>query len=448
MLKTLLILMNLAWALPAMAAPDPAVLPDLSAPAASLANATGQAHAGSLSLDAVLQAVREHNPEVAQAKAEADQARGMALASHAWMPPRMELELMGLDWPSPDTGNWMQRRLGLTQELPFPGRTWFKGQAASRMADAKGIDAERVLRERMEEARSAYAELAAQQRLLQGLQRVRQATTEMSAASARRAGYGQLDRMGQFMDSMLAMEDSDVASMQPMAEQRRAMAEVRLRRLMGSDPLKPLPPAELDIEALAAEPIPSLETIQSHGEHHAPMLAMASAERASAEAARTAAVMGWLPDVMVSGSVTEDALGQRSSSAMLGLSLPWVWGWGQAGEHAAANAALEAARRKEDAARLMLREDLRMHWGDLKAASEALRITVKQTLPLAIKGLAQARSGFKTTALGPSEILMAVQDYRMVEEKLAALTVQATEARAHLMHQTASLDAKNLGDMP
>ncbi len=401
-----------------------------------------------LRLESVLQTVFERNPDVAATRADADQARGMALASHAWASPRLELETMGLAWPSPDINNWMERRVGISQELPFFGRTWLRGKASSSMADAKNVDAERVLRERLEEARAAYAGLAAAQRFLQGLQRVKAATAEMSAASARRAGFGQLDRMGQFMDSMLAMENADVQSMIPLAEQRRAMAEVRLQRLMGTDPLKPLPLAELDLEALVDEPIPSLESIQSHGELHAPMLAMARADLAAAKALKAAAAMGWLPDLMLSGSLTEDAMGQRASSAMLGLSLPWVWGWGQYGEHTAANAAFESARYKEQAARLMLREDLRMHWGDLKATTEALRITLKQTLPRVTRGLELARSGFKTSALGPSEILMAVQDYRMVEEKLETLTVQVAEARAHLLHQAASLFAHHLGEKP
>jgi outer membrane protein TolC len=250
------------------------------------------------------------------------------------------------------------------------------------------------------------------------------------------------------MDSMLAMEDADVASMLPMAEQKRAMAEATLARLMGADPLAPLPPVSLDLDELADTALPGLEHVLAHGERYAPMLAMAKAERAAAEAARNAAVLGWLPDVMLSGSVNEDALGMRSSSAMLGLSLPWLWGWGQAGEHRAAAASLDAARQKEEAARLMLREDLRGHWGDLKAGVEALRITLRQTLPRASKGLALARSGFKAAALGPSEILMAVQDYRMVEEKLAALTVEVAEARAHLLHQAAALDAHTLGENP
>src|SRR5690349_2015233 len=72
-----------------------------------------------LSLEQALQAVREHNPDVAAAQAGAEAARGMALAAHAWMPPRLELELMGMQWPSPDSGQWMERRLGVTQELPF-----------------------------------------------------------------------------------------------------------------------------------------------------------------------------------------------------------------------------------------------------------------------------------------------------------------------------------------
>ena len=42
-----------------------------------------------------------------------------------------------LDAARPDLSQPMQREWTLTQELPFPGRTWAQGRVASHQADAK-----------------------------------------------------------------------------------------------------------------------------------------------------------------------------------------------------------------------------------------------------------------------------------------------------------------------
>ena len=297
MLKILLILISLAWTDSVQAA---------------------DGYAKTLSLENILQAVRSGNPDLAAARSDAHMGRQMATATYAWMAPRLDMELMGMAWPDPILAQPMERRLGLTQELPFPGRTWLKGRAASFAADARDAESEMLVQQKLKEARETYFELAASERLLEGLDRASEATKEMSQASARRASFGQLDRMGQFMDTMLVMEAYDVDSMRPMAEQRRAMAEAHLNRLMGADPLAKLPPVFLDLEALVAASIPSLDDLMILAEQQSPELRMAQAKVQAAAATRTVAYSAWLPDLMVSGSVKEDATGQRQSSAMLG----------------------------------------------------------------------------------------------------------------------------------
>lgn len=391
-----------------------------------------------LELKQVLAAVAERNPDALAAKAEARGASQMALAAHAWMPPRLDLGVMGLAWPNPDLGNNMGKTYGLTQELPFPGRTWLTGRAASFEAKRMGSEADMVLRKQINEAVAAYYSMAGAERQLEGLDTIKEATEEMAALSAKRAGFGQLDRMGQFMDAMLAMEDSNAKSMRPMADQQRLMAEAALRRLMGADPAQALPSPQVDIESLIKKPVPSEDEAMQAAEANSPALASALAEVEAAKAARWAAWGGWLPDLMVSGTVTEDGQGQRSSSAMLGLSLPWIWGWKQAGESGAAGAALEKAQAEAEAARLRAREQARTARGELLAVTESLRLTWTKTYPAASRGLKMARSGFRTNALGPTEILMAVQDYRMTQEKLADLMAQWGQAKAMLDELTAA----------
>ena len=199
------------------------------------------ADAAKLSLDQVLRAVLDHDPVLASARADARMAGQMALAAYAWMPPQAAVSLMGMDGSKPDLSQSMQRQWTLTQELPFPGRTWTQGRVASHQAEGREADADMVEQQELKAAREAFYQLAGAEVLLQGLDQASEATHEMAHLSARRGSFGQLDRMGQFMDTMLAMEDSGVDALRPMALQQRKAAEAELKRLMGADPLQSLP---------------------------------------------------------------------------------------------------------------------------------------------------------------------------------------------------------------
>ncbi|HXC64853.1 MAG TPA: TolC family protein, partial [bacterium] len=311
MLKTILILFSFAAA---------AVLPADDGPSPRL------------SLDQVLRAVQDHDPVLASARSDARMAGQMALAAYAWMPPQLSLGVMGMDGARPDLSQSMQRQWTLTQELPFPGRTWGQGRVASHQAEGREADADMAAQQEYKSAREAFYALAAAEILLKGLDQASEATHEMAHLSARRGSFGQLDRMGQFMDTMLAMEDSGVDGMRPMALQQRRSAEAELKRLMGADPLLGLPPAAVDVDGLLAQASPGLKEALRDAAARSPQLREARANLAAAEAARGLAVSGWLPDLMLQGSVTEDNLGNRQSGAMLGASLPFVWFWKQAGE--------------------------------------------------------------------------------------------------------------------
>jgi outer membrane protein TolC len=416
---------------------SPSQIPNTILVAAMLAmTAPQRCHAASpgpaLELSWVISQVRSKDPALASARAEASAASQSALAAYAWAPPQLGLELMGLDAANPDLSNSMQRKWSLTQELPFPGRTWGQGRVASHLSEARQADADLMAQQEFRAAREAFYGLAAADYLLEALERVSQATKEMAQASKRRSSFGQLDRMGQFMDSMLAMEDSAVLGLIPLARQQRRSAEAALQRLMGADPTQPLAHPDLDPSALPAKALPELEGAWREAKQRSPALRSAGATLAAAEAARSLALSGWLPDLMAQGSVTEDGTGNRQGGAMLGLSLPWLWFWKQAGEAGAAKAEEDKARKDLDAAGSALKEQLADAIGNLQAINQSLGITLDKTLPQAAKGLEQARSGFRTTALGPSEILMAVQDYRMTEENVAQLIAQWGAARALL----------------
>jgi cobalt-zinc-cadmium efflux system outer membrane protein len=218
----------------------------------------------------------------------------------------------------------------------------------------------------------------------------------------------------------------------PDVEQKIRAQRRRLATLMGRSDTTDLGDPVLDLDAWLAQPLPTREAVFAAVEAAYPALRVKRARLAAAEAARGLAWSGWLPDLMVQGSLSEDALGRRESSAMLQLSLPYVWFWRQSGEVQAAAARLEAARAGLEAERLRAREQAATLLDRLAALTESLRILWTRGYPNAVKGLRQARDGFRTTVLGPAEILMAVTDYRMSEEKLAGLVAERGQALAEL----------------
>lgn len=411
MIRPPLFIILACWALPLAAAP---------------------AQAPPLTLAQVLAAVRAHDPSVAAGWANAAQARGLALSAYAWDAPQLGLQWMGTAWPNPDLNQSQSRTLSLTQSLPFPGRTWLAGRAASHSADAAQDEAGDMELEELERASAGYYDLAAADYLLGALSRTAEATRSMAALSARREAFGQLDRMGQFMDTMLELNTDNLDAAVSDARQQRLEAEARLNRLMGAHEDASLPPTLLDVEALLAAPVPEPAGFWRSVEAHNLDLAGAQARQAAARGARAVAWSGWLPDLTLQGSVTQDDQGGRQGGAMLGLSLPWLWGWKQAGQVAAADAAADEAGLALEAERLDLRREARTALGELQAAREGLRIAWTRALPRAEQGLAQAREGFRSAALGPTEVLMALQSYQAAQQGVAQALARFGRARAAL----------------
>lgn len=381
-----------------------------------------------LSQEWVLAQVRQNNPELKAAHDGAQAMDSEAWMAYAWMPPKASVEWMGLAWPKADLGTSMARKLSLSQELPFPGRTLLKGRAASHAAHRAVAMQRMAVEKKLGEAREAWHQLAAADWVLKAIKNQLEITGEMSRLSAKRGKFGQQDRMAQFINTMLSMEVADEESMLPMLKQQRRAAESALNRLMGAPADRALPPAQLDVEMLLRTPIPDEEALKKEALASNPEIEEGESHVLYAEAKRHVAYSAWLPDLMVSGTLTDWSVGTQESSAMLGVSLPFAWFWGTAGEAAAAGSELDQAHAVLDATRLKVLEDTRVALGELKATLEALDITWNKTLPRAEEGLKLASSGFKTTALGPSEILMALQDYRMIQEKAGALIAQAGKA--------------------
>jgi outer membrane protein TolC len=393
--------------------------------------------AQSLSMDWVLAEVERSNPDIRAAKAELAMAEGEALAAYAWMPPMLSVELMGMAWPNPDSSQWMRRRIELSQSLPFPGRTLIKGRVASRQALRVRSMARMALEEKAMEARRAYFQLARAERMLKAVEKAKEALGSAAKLSSSRGGFGQLDRMGQVMDTMLAMQMVDLESMLPMWRQERRMAEGRLNVLMGADPARSLPSATLEMEELLALPRAGEKELWEAALRHNPALEEAAQQLEHARLARTLATSAWLPDLMLEGAREEDAMGAQESTLKLGLTLPFLWFWDRAGMAKAASAELERSRQALASRRLQLKEELRQARGEFLSGMEELELVWEKMLPLAEKGLKQAGTGFRSGSVGANEALMAIRGYLDTEQRLSSLIAQLGASQAMLQMLTA-----------
>ena len=144
----------------------------------------------------------------------------------------------------------MAKRVSLSQELPFPGRTLLKGRAASRSAERFRAMERMALESKLSEARAAWYQMAGAEWTLKAISALLETTGDMSRLSAKRGNFGQQDRMAQFINTMLSMEVADEESMIPMLRQQRRMAESALNRLLGAPADRALPAAAFDIDTL------------------------------------------------------------------------------------------------------------------------------------------------------------------------------------------------------
>jgi outer membrane protein TolC len=401
-------------------------------PCAALGAQHFEPPAGALRLQDVRQAVLERDPVLAGAQTQAEMAESEALAAYAWDAPQFAVERMGMDASRPNLNDPASSKWSLTQNFPFPGRTLERGRAADHAAAAVRAETEGLELRELSRTREAYYSLFAADLWIRGLEIEGEAAAEMRGASRRRAESGALDRMGQFMDTMLEMEISRIESRKPGAGQQKAAAEAELNRLMGNDPFAPLGTPQVDIAEWLAEGLPTEAALLTAAENRNPGLKAAQERLESARALARDAFGGWLPDVSVEGYWTVDNAGQKESGAMLGLSLPGVWFWKQVGESRKAVAARESAQDDLEAVRLALRKGVRDAVGEANAARDALHTLWSQTCPQADRGLDLARAGFRTGALGPTEALMGLQNYEMAQQELAAGIARYGKAQAEL----------------
>lgn len=346
-------------------------------------------------VEGLLAYAREHNPELAMRRLEAEAAHALVEPAGALPDPSFQLELM--DFTNEMAGGSAsilpgqvgETRLAITQPLPFPGKRGLRGQLARQQAsqsdalrDAAGLDIENRIRltyARYYQAGAQARSLADTRQLYEGLERL----------VVNRYGSGLVPQQ----DALRAQSEITALSIEEIeAQQRRRELAAMLNALLPRDSDAPL--AEPRAPKLPAA-LPSLASLRTALHDHAPELAR---EQAGIEAARSNQALTQrerYPDFMLGLRDNRPRSGMQTWDLMLEVNIPLQQTARRGREH-------EAQRRVEaaQASLAATRAELDGRLGEAHAAysgnQQKLQLLRGTLLPQAQATLKSAEAGYAT----------------------------------------------------
>jgi outer membrane protein TolC len=282
--------------------------------------------------------------------------------------------------------------LGLSQEIPYPGKLILAGRIADKEAEAARLRYQAALRDALSEAKEAYFELYYIDRA-QGVTREIQKLYERYAAlAAGGKAVGQPKLPETFRaESQRAQLGYDLVLL---TEMRKAERE-RLRALLGLDAQAAIGATE-DV----AEPIAFGETterLQEIAQQHNQELAAAGVDVQRAQYDLKLARRAPIPDLMIGANytrMTAEMERQGTAGVTMGITLPlWIPKY-QARTKEAAEME-KAARFEQTAQGLKVRADLAKAYFSLNNSSRLVRLYRETLLPQARQALNSAEELYR-----------------------------------------------------
>jgi len=384
----------------------------------------------SITLAWVEKSVRENNPAIRAALASAAAARGAALASAAWPAPGLGVTYEDFPRPGFSPGDSGRKSFDISQEIPFPGKTFLAHRTASEEAGKAEAEARRVITEQIFMARQAWWDLVVAAQSTRILGRATDALVKITELSAKRIKFGQVGRMEQLMDPMARMEQASLKAMSLDLRLERRAAEAQLNALMGADP-------ESELGAPAEPALPEYAEAGSTawldgGLDGSPLVAVALRDLRKMQAMRDQARAGWLPDFMLQYSAAEMKDGSRTGMAMAKVSVPLVWFWRPLGENRAASEETKGSEAMLEQSRLEVRRMAAEEFARVAVVREQLDIFNAEILPQADRALELAVSGYQSGSIGPADVLTAIRSYISMSIEHLMLAAQAVRSAAVL----------------
>ena len=355
------------------------------------------------------------HPSVRAAEARVQAARARVVPAGTWPDPMLMAGIQNLPVSDPGFGDEMTMKMvGVSQTIPYPGRTRLRRDAATAEAAAGEARLRAVRLELTQRVRDAYYELAYLDRALEILARNQALLADFVRITESRYGVG----IGPQQDVLKAREESAglAAEAAMLAEQRR-VAQARLNETLDRFSETPIPPVAMPawVSGLAApaapgsvrfvspalgaraagSPLPPLATLEELAVANSPELAEQEAMIQAAALRVELARLEVRPDIDVSLQY-----GQRDGmpdmvSASVAVPLPLNRRRRQDLGVAEAGAELAAAEAARHEARNQVRLEVARLYSELERDRTQLALYVGSIIPHARASLESATAGYQ-----------------------------------------------------
>lgn len=226
--------------------------------------------AGGVSVESLVEAAVEANPELAAMRREFDAARARVPQAKALPDPMVMFSNNTVGNPIPFTGvknDFYEIDLGVSQDLPWFGVRRLRGQVASAESEAKFQEYAVAVRRLITDVKTAYYDIYYAERALAVISRDRDILDKMAQVAEARYGVGKAEQV----DVINArVEITELLDMQGTLEAKREIAIAKLNNLLYRDPETPV--GQLAAVRMAPEP-PSLDELVRLASENAPDLA-------------------------------------------------------------------------------------------------------------------------------------------------------------------------------
>jgi outer membrane protein, heavy metal efflux system len=343
-----------------------------------------------LVLPELIQEVLARNPELVAARKQWEAATNRIAQARSLDDPILSVQLWNIPQPFKAT-QADNTIIGLSQNLPFPGKLALKGDMASRSAEMTEQSVRAKERELVVRMKQAYYDVFLAQKAVQihheQVELVRQfvaiATTKF------RAGKGsQADVLKAQVELSLLLQHL------PVLGQRRKTAEAMLNTLLDRDPASPVGMAEEPAQLPLEESVDNLNRLALHDR---PELKAAELDVQRSEQSRALAQRQYYPDFNVAFQRFQNYQTNDGFGAYVAMSIPFAF-WTKPKYDAGvqeAEAAVSVAQAQQHTLENLTRFQINDLMAKLRATDQVATLYRTTILPQAEQSLESARAGYR-----------------------------------------------------
>lgn len=344
-----------------------------------------------------LEAAQEHNPEITAARADWEAAKARILPEKTWKAPQVGVEYWGFRGANPSVAP--EKWFDVAQDIPFPGKLRFKGEASTHDARRQEEVYKAVQLDVQTRVKTAYYRYLlatkAEENLTENAEVMRRfAKTTEARYATNKASQSDVLRA--------QVELSKTLGTLVMLGQEKDSAQAQLNALLDRTPDEPLgtpqdPSLALlsltyqDLERTALAQRPEIREAAHHIEHEKANLSTQRAE--------------YLPDFSLQYSRrTRDGV-PSDSIAVFKMSLPFLYFWRPRAATREASAELEHAEAMLRSEKDQTRSDLKMRWTKVLAVGRLIDLYRTSILPQAEQAVKVTEAAYQTERVDFSSLL-------------------------------------------